>query len=66
MLRNLKAEIARAGLRYDDLAKLIGKTDKAVREKITGGSSFTFPEALTIRAELFPDLSLEYLFLDSE
>lgn len=65
MLRNLKAEMARSGLRTDDLVKAINKSEKAVRMKITGESSFTFPEALTIRSTFFPDLTLEYLFADS-
>lgn len=64
MLRNLKAEMARESLKPGDLAKVIGKSDKAVLDKIKGGYGFTFQEALTIRAELFPDLDLEYLFAD--
>ena len=64
MLRNLNAEMARESLKPGDLAKVIGKSDKAVREKIKGSYGFTIREALTIRAELFPELDLEYLFAD--
>ncbi len=66
MLRNLKAEMARSGLRTNDLVLAINRSEKAVRMKIAGESSFTFPEALTIRATFFPELALEYLFADSD
>jgi len=62
MLRNLKAEMARAGLNTDDLGREIGRSGRAVRSKISGTTSFTMPEAMAIRLAFFPTLSLDYLF----
>lgn len=62
MLLNLKAEMTRFGISDADIAKAIGRSERSVRDKISGRSQFTFPEANTLRNQLFPGLKLEYLF----
>lgn len=62
MLANLKAEMARKSVTSEDIHKVIRKTTKTVQEKVKGNVPITFPEAVAIRDELFPGLTLEYLF----
>jgi len=61
-LKNLKAEMARNGLVIDDIARAIGRANRATASKIRGESPFTFSEAKAVRDEFFPGMSLEYLF----
>lgn len=61
MLPNLCAEMARAKITKADIARVIGKSPKTVYEKIKT-DSFLYKEAVLIRDNLFPDLSLNYLF----
>lgn len=62
MLKNLSAEMHRRGVSSVDVQRLIGCTDRTVRNKINGSSSFSFDEAQVIRDTFFSDLRLEYLF----
>lgn len=62
MLRNLAAEMARQGLTNTDIAKIIGKSDRSVRDKIKGKYDFSIPEGRKIRDCCFPGFTLEYLF----
>lgn len=62
MLCNLKAEMARRSISILDIAKEIGRTDRSVREKISGRTQFSVPDATAIRDKFFPGFSLEYLF----
>ncbi len=62
MLANLKAEMARYGISTVDIAKVARRTNKSIRDKISGKSDFTMPEGIAIRDSFFPGLSLEYLF----
>ena len=66
MLNNLKAEMARYGITVPDISRITQKSDKSIRDKITGKSDFSMPEGLAIRNEFFPGLSLEYLFTADE
>lgn len=63
-LGNLRAEMSRRGIRCDTLAKVIGKTERSTRDKVSGKRDFTLPEAFAIQRALFPELSIEYLFSD--
>lgn len=65
LLCNLKAEMARRSISALDIAKEIGRTDRSVREKISGRSQFSMLEAATVRDKFFPGFSLEYLFTDA-
>lgn len=63
LLCNLKAEMARRSISSIDISRIINKTDRSVREKISGRSQFSVPEATAIRDKFFPGFSLEYLFI---
>lgn len=65
MLSNLRAEMTRYGVTASDIAREIGKTDRSIRDKISGKRDFTLPESAAIRDAFFPGLSLEYLFARS-
>ena len=66
MHSNLRAEMTRHGVTAGDLARVTSRTDRCIRDKISQKRDFTFREALTIRDNLFPGLSLEYLFASSD
>ena len=62
MLCNLHAEMARNGVTVKNLEMLLGKSNRTIRDKINGKAAFTLPEAQKIKHQLFPSLSLDYLF----
>lgn len=64
MLLNLKAEMARKCLTARDLAQVTGLSETTIRNKLAGRTAFTIPEATKIKAELFPERDLQYLFED--
>lgn len=66
MLNNLRAEMKRNGLNSVKLAAAIGKSEKAVRDKIAGRTNFNVFEAMSIRDKFFPNMTLEYLFARCE
>lgn len=49
MLSNLRAEMTRYGVTASDIAREIGKTDRSIRDKISGKRDFTLPESAAIR-----------------
>lgn len=59
---NLRAEMARHGIRVGDVAKTLGLSYSAAYKKITGHSEFTLSELVIIRKKFFPDKTLDYLF----
>lgn len=62
MLCNLRAEMQRSNLSARDIARVIDKTERSARDKITGRAVFTLPEALKVRDTYFAGMPLEYLF----
>lgn len=66
MFNNLKAEMVRNGISTEMIRAVINKTDKTTRDKINGKSDLYLSEAVKIRDELFPGMSLEYLFAPAE
>lgn len=66
MLNNLRAELARKGLEVSAITDVVGKTDRSNRDKIRGISTFSITDAIKIRDNLFPGMSLEYLFARDE
>lgn len=62
MLRNLKAEISRNGLSCSDIATVLNKTDRCIRDKLNEKYDFTLSEATKIRNKFFSEMTLEYLF----
>lgn len=62
MLGNLKAEMARINITTADIAVVIKKSDRTVRDRIKGKGQFSVPDATAVRDTFFPELTLEYLF----
>lgn len=62
MYKNLRAELARTGKAYSDIAILIQTTNKTVSNKMCGKTEWTVKEMFLIKNSLFPSLTLEYLF----
>ena len=59
---NLKAELARCGVKQIDLAKLLNVREGTISDKINGKSTFDIEEAFKIKKTFFPEFSLDYLF----
>lgn len=66
MFKNLEAEMIRASINSEMVAKTIGKSYNSTRMKINGKKPFTVDEAMLIKKELFPAFSLDYLFAKDE
>lgn len=62
MFPNLNAEMAREGFSANDIAKTLDVTEKSARNKLSGRSPFTLPEAKTVIKVMFPGLTIDYLF----
>lgn len=62
MFQNLRAEMARKSISSADISKIIGRSERNVRDKINGEFEFSIKEAKMIKDQLFPECSLEYLF----
>lgn len=58
----LIGEMAKREIQKKELAKSIGICDKALNNKLTGKTPFTWPEVKTIRREYFPDIPADELF----
>lgn len=63
---NLRAEMARANLGIKDLMVVTGKSRPGVSNNLNGRGKFSIDESLAIRNNLFPDLSIDYLFASDE
>jgi len=62
LFRNLKAEMARQGISNKSLAEHLNITDRALRNKLSGASEFTWEQVCKIQTELFPHMNKDYLF----
>jgi hypothetical protein len=62
MYRNLEAEMVRRDIDRGDMAKFLNVRYATVVHKLNGTFPFKLKEAMLIKKEFFPDLSLEYLF----
>jgi hypothetical protein len=62
MYANLKAEMARRNIEIPVLMRITGKSRAAVSNYLNGRGSFSVTEAIQIRDELFPGLTIDYLF----
>jgi len=62
MFINLKIEMLKKGVTVKVLSEKIGVSCKTYSNKMNGSSEFTRKEMYTIRDEIFPDKSIEYLF----
>lgn len=59
---NLKAEMARSNYGIKDLMDVTGKSRAGVSNNLNGRGSFSIDESLAIRDNLFPSMSIDYLF----
>ena len=66
MYNNLRAEMARRDITVSVMAQVTGKSERSIRDKIAGRSGFTMTECFRLRDQLFPGLTMEYLFGDYE
>lgn len=62
MFPNLKAEMARENVTISDLARTIHRTDRSVRNKMSGRQDLRWSEINAIRDQFFHGQSIEYLF----
>ncbi|HCT91668.1 MAG TPA: transcriptional regulator [Lachnospiraceae bacterium] len=58
----LRGEMVKAHISVPMLAKQIGVSEKTIRNKLNGETDFTWPEAVTIRRIVNPNLSIEEMF----
>lgn len=61
-MKNLIAEMARYGVTNVDIQRVLGCSEKTVRNKLSGDTEFSFPETLKICEAFFVGLRFEYLF----
>ena len=66
MFRNLEAEIVRQGMNNKSFALSIGMKYLTFRKKILGITQFHLDEMNTIKKAFGDDLTLEYLFEQTE
>ena len=62
----LTGEIAKRGIKKVAISSGAGMTDRALRNKLSGATPFSLPEALAIKHQFFPDMDFEYLFSQSD
>lgn len=65
MYHNLEAELRRKNIRREDLAKILHLNISTVSRKLTTPGLLKLAEAVRIKTQCFPDLSMEYLFSES-
>lgn len=62
MFPNLMAEMKRNNIKQDDIAKCIKKCHSNTNFKFNGKAEFTLKEMQEIQKNIFPGLTLDYLF----
>ena len=62
MYPNLSAEMARKKIEQKDIAVLLNKGNSDISLRFNGKRSWLLDEAKKIKKEMFPDLSMDYLF----
>ncbi len=61
----LEREIAGRGIKKKDIAESIGVCYKALSNRMTGKTPFTWPEVCKIRNTFFPDMENDVLFSET-
>lgn len=59
---NLRAEMARKGIRIIDISKLLGKQRSTMSLKLSLKNELLLSEAIMIRDNFFPEFEIDYLF----
>lgn len=62
---NLRAEMARFGIKQKDIATLLDRSTDWVDQRLRGKSAIPVTDALKIKNEFFKSISFEYLFSDA-
>lgn len=62
MFNNLKAEMARSNLTQKNISEVLDVDEKTVSSKLNNKSKFNVDEMWLIKNNLFPTLTLDYLF----
>lgn len=62
MLRNLRAEMARANVTVAEIAALSGRSCRTISDRIKGKGQFPIQDAIGVKNAFFPGMDLEYLF----
>ncbi len=62
----LAAEIAKREIKKKDIAQRLGLCEKSLRNRMTGQSEFTWPEARLLCRSFFPDMTPEELLCPAE
>lgn len=62
MFPNLRAEIARLGLTYAEVAKGIGRSESQFSLKMSGKTGWTLADAVAVKKFLKTKLSIDVLF----
>lgn len=66
MYKNLEAEFKRNGLTRTKIAAVLNLHVSTLSNKLTKNDRLKLCEAVKIKNEFFPDLTLEYLFAENE
>lgn len=59
---NLRTELFKRGISYKNLAELLEVKESTVSNKMNSKTEWTRKEMFTIKKQIFPNLSLDYLF----
>ena len=59
---NLRAEMARQGIKVKDISKLLNVSEKTVRNYLNDKTKILWLDALKIRNDFFQNCSIDYLF----
>lgn len=62
----LVGELAKREIKKVTLARSIGVCDKALKNKLSGKTPFTWPEVRKIRSEFFSDIPVDTLFATAD
>jgi DNA-binding XRE family transcriptional regulator len=66
MYGNLEAEMVRCNIDRGNIAKFLNVRYATIVQKLNGTYPFKLTEAMLIKKEFFPNLSIEYLFQADE
>ena len=62
MFPNLKAEMARYGFSYAQVAAAVGRNTAWLDSRLRGRATLSISEAIIIHDKFFPSLTYDYLF----
>lgn len=62
MQRNIEKLLPQWNVTLYDIQNLLKCSERTVRNKLSGTTDFTYSEVKSIRDNLFPGMSIDYLF----